>query len=103
MTLHTLPFENRWSDREHAWQWHAHLERIGLENTRHWFIVEATRREDAQLPSEVPLGFVRDWLDYHDRVEARRVARWQSVTATLTAVAAAASSTAVWLLMTVPR
>ena len=103
MTLHTLPFENRWSDGEHARQWYAQLERVGLENARLWFIVEGARRADAELPSEVPLGFVHDWLDYRDRVEARRVARWRRVTAGLTAVAAAAASVAVWLLMTVPR
>lgn len=42
---------------------------MGLENARLWFIMEAAQKEgrgNAMLPSEVPLGFVHDWLAYHD-------------------------------------
>jgi hypothetical protein len=104
MTLHTLPFENRWSDGEHAWQWHVHLEQIGLENVRLWFLMEAARHEDGALvPFEVPPGFVRDWLAYHDRANERRLARWRTATAVLVAIAAIAASVSAWLLVMLPK
>jgi hypothetical protein len=32
MKSHTVPFENRWTNDEHAWQWHCELERLGVAN-----------------------------------------------------------------------
>jgi hypothetical protein len=104
MTLHKLPFENRWSNGNQAWQWHVHLERIGLENVRFWFMMETSRREEGMsLPSEVPPGFVRDWLAYHDRTHERRATRWRIATAVLAAIAAIAASATFWLMTTLPK
>ena len=97
MTFRTLPFENRWTDGDHARHWHLHLERIGLDNVRLWFIMEASRQGDGTLlPSDMPLGFVHDWLAYHDRAKTRRMACWQIASTVLAAVAAVAA-TAVWM------
>ena len=98
MTFHTLPFENRWSDGEHARQWFLHLERVGVENVRLWLIVEKVRRGDGDLlPSEIPLGFADDWLSYHERMNTRRMSLWQSATAVFAALAAVMASAALWL------
>ena len=34
MKSHRLPFENRWTGGEHAWQWYCELERTGVANVR---------------------------------------------------------------------
>lgn len=92
MVHHKLPFENRWTDSEHAWQWHCHLERIGTNNVRMMFAHHECHHPDGQLVvADVPPQFVRDWLAYHDRQAARTEMRWRASVIVLAAIAAAAS------------
>jgi hypothetical protein len=96
MKSHRLPFENRWTGGEHAWQWHCELERIGVPNVRAMFTDHEIHHPcDHAVVFDVPAGFVRDWLNFHDRQDARRQTLWLAVVAVLAAVAAAASIIAV--------
>jgi len=82
MKSHRLPFENRWASGEHAWHWYCELERLGVSNVRAMFADhEMHHANDNAVVFDVPAGFVRDWLDFHDRHEARRQTRlWIAVT-----------------------
>src|SRR6266481_2902256 len=81
MKSHRLPFENRWTGGEHGWQWYCELERMGVANVRAVF--------------DVPAGFVRDWLSFHDRHDARRQTLWLAAATVLAFIAAVASVVAV--------
>ena len=37
MKSHIVPFENRWTNSEHAWHWHWEPERLGVPNVRTMF------------------------------------------------------------------
>ncbi len=92
MVLHKLPFENRWTTAEHAWQWHCELERIGTDNVRAMFADHESHHPDGRLVvADVPPQFVRDWLAYHDRHAARLQALWRGSVIVLAAIAAGAS------------
>jgi hypothetical protein len=96
MKSHRLPFENRWTSGEHAWHWYCELERLGMRNVRAIFADhEMHHADDSSVVSDVPAGFVRDWLSYHDRHDDRRQTRWLAAVAVLASVAAAASIVAV--------
>jgi hypothetical protein len=56
---------------------------------------EMHHADDSSVVSDVPAGFVRDWLGYHDRHDDRRQTRWLAAVAVLASVAAAASIVAV--------
>lgn len=83
MKAHHLPFENRWTNGEHAWQWHCELERLGLNNVRAIFADhEAHHADERAILFDMPAGFVRDWLAFRDRRAARQQAlRWITVIA----------------------
>jgi hypothetical protein len=72
MKSHRLPFENRWTSGEHAWQWHCELERLGVPTVRAMFADHETRRRKHTVVYDIPPEFVRDWLAFHDRHETRR-------------------------------
>jgi hypothetical protein len=92
MKSHRLPFENRWTSGEHAWHWYCELERLGVSNVRAMFADhEMHHANDNAVVFDVPAGFVRDWLDFHDRHEARRQTRLWIVLTALALVAAAAA------------
>jgi hypothetical protein len=96
MKSHRLPFENRWTGGEHAWQWHCELERIGVPNVRAMFADhEMHHADDNSVVSDVPAGFVRDWLSFHDRHDGRRLTLWLATVTVLALVAAVASVVAV--------
>jgi hypothetical protein len=89
MKSHTLPFENRWTNGEHAWQWHCELERLGVANVRAMFCEhESHHGEEAAVVSDIPSGFVRDWLAFYDRRSARRQLLWRTSVVVLGLVAA---------------
>src|SRR5216683_677204 len=68
MARHNLPFENRRTNGRHAWEWHCELERIGLHNVRAMLAHHESEHPDRPLAvADVPTGFVRDWLAFHDR------------------------------------
>ncbi|HEV7635187.1 MAG TPA: hypothetical protein VGO54_07100 [Bradyrhizobium sp.] len=96
MTSHRLPFENRWTGGEHAWQWYCELERIGVPNVRAMFIDhEMHRADDSSVVYDIPAGFVSDWLRFHDRHDGRSQTRWLAVVTVLALVAAVVSVVAV--------
>jgi hypothetical protein len=37
MKSQRLPFENRWTNNAHAWEWHCELDRLGVPNVRAMF------------------------------------------------------------------
>ena len=101
MKSHRLPFENRWTGGEHAWRWHCELERIGVPTVRAMFADhEMHHADDNSVVSDIPAGFVRDWLGFHDRHDGRRQILWLAAATILALVAAAASVVA--LLRTYP-
>jgi hypothetical protein len=96
MKPHRLPFENRWTGGEHAWQWYRELERIGVPTVRAMLTEHEIHYADSgSVVFDVPAGFVRDWLDFHDRHDRRREILWLVATASLALLAAVASVIAV--------
>ncbi|MGO4714548.1 hypothetical protein [Bradyrhizobium sp. 2TAF24] len=73
MTSHHLPFENRWTSGNRAWTWHCELEHLGLANVRAMYVEHETHHaEEPAVIFDIPAGFVRDWLAFHDKRSARR-------------------------------
>jgi hypothetical protein len=89
MKSHAVPFENRWTNGEHAWQWHRELERLGVQNVRTMFCEHETHHgEERAVVFDIPSGFVRDWLAFHDRQTARRQLIWRGGVIALATIAA---------------
>lgn len=89
MKSHTVPFENRWTNRERAWQWHCELERLGVANVRTMFCEhEIHHGEESVVIFDVPSGFVRDWLAFHDKRTTRQQLLWRMSVIVLGLVAA---------------
>jgi hypothetical protein len=79
MLAHKLPFENRWTSGEQAWQWSRELERIGLPTVRAMFVDHETHHSEQPVAvSDIPAGFVRDWLAYRDKRREGRAAMWRA-------------------------
>jgi hypothetical protein len=97
MKSHRLPFENRWTNGEHAWQWYCELERLSVSTVRVMFAEHETHRTRRHtVVYDIPAEFVRDWLAFHDRNEMRRQ-RLRQVTFAAVAIAALASAAAAFL------
>ena len=96
MKSHRLPFENRWTGGERAWQWYCELERIGVPNVRAMFADHEVHHADERaVVFDVPAGFVRDWLSFHDRHDRHGQSWWLAAVALLALVAAVASVIAI--------
>ena len=92
MKSHKLPFENRWTTGAHAWEWHRELEYLGLMNVRAMFDEHETHHaEEPTIIFDIPAGFVRDWLAFHDRRTARQQWLWRATVIALCLIAAATS------------
>ncbi len=92
MATHTIPFENRWTNGEQAWEWSRELDRLGVANVRSMFGEHETHhQEDPTVIFNIPVGFVRDWLAYQDRRSARLQLVWRTSVIVLTLVAASAA------------
>jgi len=92
MTRHTIPFENRWTNAEHAWEWTRELDRLGVSNVRAMFSEHETHHhEDPTVIFDIPPGFVRDWLAFQDRRSARQQLMWRASVIVLGLVAASAA------------
>ncbi|XIA62348.1 hypothetical protein ACFIOY_22385 [Bradyrhizobium sp. TZ2] len=50
MKSHRLPFENRWTNSAHAWEWNCELDRLGVPNVRAMF-VDHEAHHPAGMPS----------------------------------------------------
>lgn len=80
MKPHIIPFENRWTNGERAWQWHCELERLGVPNVRMLFSEYQTyHRDEPTVVFDVPAGFVRDWLAFYDRRTALQQRLWRAI------------------------
>jgi hypothetical protein len=92
MKSHKLPFENRWTNGAHAWEWNCELERLGLPNVRAMFVDhEAHHPGRRAVIFGIPAGFVRDWLAFHDGRTARQQLLWRVTVIALTFIAATAA------------
>jgi len=92
MKSHRLPFENRWTNGAHAWEWNCELDRLGVSNVRAMFADhEAHDPEKPSVVFDIPAGFVRDWLSFQDRRGARQQLLWRATVIALTLVAASAA------------
>jgi hypothetical protein len=89
---HTLPFENRWTNGERAWEWHCELERLGVPNVRVMFSEHETHHgEEPFVVFAIPPGFVRDWLAFHDKRIERQQIMWRASVIMLGIVSATAA------------
>jgi len=92
MKSRVIPFENRWTNGKHAWEWHCELERLGVPNVRAMFSDHETHHPQSRsVVFDIPAGFVRDWLAFHDRRAARQQLLWRAGVIALSTVAAAAA------------
>ena len=92
MKSHRLPLENRWTSGAHAVEWSCELERLGVPNVRAMFADhEAHDSGKPAVVFDIPAGFVRDWLAFHDRRAARQQLLWRATVIALTFVAATAA------------
>ncbi|GEC55503.1 hypothetical protein ABIF38_004192 [Bradyrhizobium japonicum] len=89
MKSHVVPFENRWTNGKHAWEWHCELERLGVPTVRTMYCEHEThRRNKSAVVFDIPAGFVHDWLAFHDRRAARQQFLWRASVITLGIIAA---------------
>jgi hypothetical protein len=92
MKTHRLPFENRWTSSEQAWQWNCELDRLGVANVRIMFADHEMHHPRARAAVlNIPAGFVRDWLAFHDRRAARQQLVWRATVIALSLIAASAA------------
>ena len=92
MSRHKLPFENRWTNGQQAWEWHCELERIDLHNVRAMLANHESEHPDRpSAVADVPASFVRDWLAFHDRHAEWLQILWRASVIALTSIAAGAS------------
>ena len=92
MMSHRLPFENRWTNSTHAWEWNCALDRLGVANVRAMFADhEAHHAGRRTVIFDIPAAFVRDWLAFHDRRAARQQLVWRASVIALTLIAATAA------------
>ena len=95
MKSHRLPFENRWTNSANAWEWHCELERLGVQNVRAMFSEHETHHhEEPTVIFDVPPGFVRDWLAFHDNRIAREQRLWRASVIVLGIIAASGAGVA---------
>ncbi|MGO9359008.1 MAG: hypothetical protein ACLP1D_15270 [Xanthobacteraceae bacterium] len=92
MKSHRLPFQNRWTSGEQAWEWNCELERLGSSTVRAMFADHETRHPGRHaVVFGIPAGFVRDWLAFHDRRIAHQQLLWRASVIVLAFVAATAA------------
>jgi hypothetical protein len=73
MSDRPIPFENRWTNGEQGRRWMLRLEREGVKNVRAIYADhELHAPAERLLLDDVPIGFARDWLAWHQRVKQRR-------------------------------
>lgn len=92
MKSRVIPFENRWTNSERAWQWHFELEWLGVSTVRTMYCEHEIRHgEEPAVVFDIPSGFVRDWLAFHDRRTARQQFLWRVGVVVLGVIAASGS------------
>ncbi|RIA46710.1 hypothetical protein DFR49_1263 [Hephaestia caeni] len=73
MSDQSVPFENRWTSGEEARHWMLRLEREGVKNVRAMYADHELNAPDKRLLIEdVPIGFARDWLAWHQQSKRSR-------------------------------
>ena len=92
MKTHRLPFENRWTSNERARQWNCELDRLGVATVRIMFADHEVHDPSGRAAVlDIPAGFVRDWLAFHDRRAARQQLLWRAAVIVLLLIAASAA------------
>jgi hypothetical protein len=92
MKPHRLPFENRWTNGAHAWQWNCELDRLGVLNVRIMFADHEVHHPGRRaVIFDIPAGYVRDWLAFQDRRAARHQLLWRATVIAISLVAASAA------------
>jgi hypothetical protein len=92
MKSHRLPFENRWTNGKHAWEWNCELERLGLTNVRTMFADHETHHPGRRaVIFDIPAGFVRDWRAFLDERTARQQLVWRAAVIVPALIAATAA------------
>jgi hypothetical protein len=73
MSDQSVPFENRWTNGEQARHWMLRLEREGVKNVRAMYADHELNAPDERLLVEdIPIGFARDWLAWHQQSKRSR-------------------------------
>lgn len=73
MSDQSVPFENRWTNGEQARHWMLRLEREGVKNVRAMYADHELNAPDERLLIEdIPIGFARDWLAWHQQSKRSR-------------------------------
>jgi hypothetical protein len=93
----SVPFENRWTSGEQARHWMLRLEREGVKNVRAMYADHELHAPDERLLLEdIPIGFARDWLDWHQRSKRRRHRNRHRVVVALLVVVVIAIAVLAW-------
>ena len=65
MESHVIPFENRWTNGKHAWEWHCELERLGVPTVRTMYCEHETHhRDELAVVFDIPFSQVGEFV-YH--------------------------------------
>jgi hypothetical protein len=87
-----VPFENRWTSGHQGREWNCELDQLGVANVRAMLCEhEVHHRGDPAVIFNIPPGFIRDWLAFHDRQAARRQMIWRASVLSVGLVAASAA------------
>jgi hypothetical protein len=90
------PFENRWTSGKRAWVWHQELERLGVHGVRLRLAMHDADQPADFIDPDMPYGFVRDWLAWHERTERRAARSWLAVVTAMAALALIAGAIGAW-------
>lgn len=73
MNNRSVPFENRWANGDKARHWMLRLEREGVKNVRAMYADhELNAPAERLLVDDIPIGFARDWLAWHQQSKRHR-------------------------------
>jgi len=99
MSNQSLPFENRWTSGDQARHWMLRLEREGVKNVRALYADHELNAPDQRLLIEdIPIGFARDWLAWHQQAKRRRRRNRHRVTVLLLVIVILAIAVLAWRL-----
>jgi hypothetical protein len=99
MSDQSVPFENRWTNGTQARHWMLRLEREGVKNVRAMYADHELHAPGERLLLEdIPIGFARDWLAWHQQIKRRRHRNRHRVVVLLLLIAILAIAVLAWRL-----
>lgn len=99
MSDELVSFENRWTSGARGRHWMLRLEREGEANVCALYADHELHSPDERLLIEdIPIGFARDWLVWHQQAKRRRRRNRHRVVVVLLVVAIVASALLAWRL-----